>query len=112
MMGEPGVVMTSFVPTSHAEQRAIEERLAMDSVLAALERPYRVIRSRNRRDACQYLIDVDGVHVRAIVADDGGVLTVMRHRRRSRQRREGYDVERALRAMRRSRRSRGPKRKK
>jgi hypothetical protein len=69
-----------FKFTAHARYRARTEGISPRAIQAALERPYRIIRSQARSEAWQYLIDVDGVHARAIVTQDGTVLTVMRHR--------------------------------
>jgi hypothetical protein len=79
-MKAPPVDPSDFKFTAHARYRASTEGISVTAIVAALENPYRIIRSQARGDAWQYLIDVDGVHARAIVTQDGAILTVMRHR--------------------------------
>jgi hypothetical protein len=93
-----------FKFTVHARYRASTDGISPKAILAALARPYRVIRSQARSDAWRYLIDVEGVYVRAVVAEDGAVLTVMRHC--------DEKLCRQLRQVRRPRRRHGRKRQK
>jgi hypothetical protein len=93
-----------FKFTPHARYRASTEGISPTAILAALATPYRIIRSRARTDAWQYLLDVDGVYIRAIVARDGAVLTVMRHRDK--------ELRRQLQKLRRPGRRHGRKRQK
>jgi hypothetical protein len=74
------VDLLDFKFTAHARYRASTDGIPPKAILAALATPYRVIRSQARSDAWQYLIEVDGVYVRAVVAEDGAILTVMRQR--------------------------------
>ena len=91
-----------FKFTAHARYRASTDGISPKATVAALATPYRIIRSQARSDAWQYLIEVDGFYVRAVVAEDGAVLTVMRQR--------DEELCRQLRRIRRSQRRHGRKR--